>query len=63
VIADSTVTISRDAYHLFGYPTTVVINKNGKIRYYTLGGKINEEAVLKSSSKAGTCDHGLYKKS
>lgn len=47
VIADPAVLISRDTYHLFGYPTTIVIDKQGKIRYYTLGGKINEEAVRK----------------
>jgi peroxiredoxin len=47
VIADPAVAISRDVYHLFGYPTTIVIDKQGKIRYYTLGGKINEEAVRK----------------
>ena len=47
VIADPTLSISREVYHLFGYPTTVVIDQQGKIRYYTLGGKINEEAVRK----------------
>jgi peroxiredoxin len=47
VIADPSLTISRDTYHLFGYPTTVVIDKQGKIRYYSLGGKITEDAVRK----------------
>lgn len=47
VIADPAVAISKEVYHLFGYPTTIVIDKQGKIRYYTLGGKINEEAVRK----------------
>jgi peroxiredoxin len=47
VIADPTTAISGDIYHLFGYPTTIVIDRLGKIRYYTLGGKINEDAVSK----------------
>jgi peroxiredoxin len=47
VIADPTAAISGDIYHLFGYPTTIVIDKLGKIRYYTLGGKITEDAVSK----------------
>lgn len=46
-IADPTSVIGRDIYHLFGYPTTIVIDKTGVIRYYTLGGKINEAAVRK----------------
>lgn len=46
-IADSTSKIVGDTYHLFGYPTTIVIDKTGKIRYYTLGGKISEDAVRK----------------
>jgi peroxiredoxin len=51
VISDPSLAISRDAYHLFGYPTTVVIDRKGKIRYYTLGGKINEEAVSKELNR------------
>jgi len=47
VIADPNLKISRDIYHLFGYPTTVVIDRAGKIRYYSLGGKINEDDVRK----------------
>lgn len=46
-IADPSSTIGRDVFHLFGYPTTIVIDKAGKIRYYTLGGKIDEQAVRK----------------
>jgi peroxiredoxin len=45
VIADPISRICRDTYHLFGYPTTIVIDKQGKIIYYTLGGKIDEQAV------------------
>jgi peroxiredoxin len=46
-IADPNSVIGNKTFHLFGYPTTIVIDKVGKIRYYTLGGKIDEEAVDK----------------
>ncbi|MEJ7558424.1 MAG: TlpA disulfide reductase family protein [Pedobacter sp.] len=46
-IADPNSAIGNKTFHLFGYPTTLVIDKTGKIRYYALGGKINEEAVHK----------------
>lgn len=46
-IADPEYNIVKDTFHLFGYPTTIVIDKEGKIRYYTLGGKIDEAAVRK----------------
>jgi peroxiredoxin len=46
-IADPKSAIGNHVYHLFGYPTTIVIDKLGKIRYYSLGGKIDEAAVRK----------------
>jgi peroxiredoxin len=46
-VADPSSAIGKDVFHLLGYPTTIVIDKTGKIRYYTLGGKIDEQAVRK----------------
>ncbi|WP_165304954.1 TlpA disulfide reductase family protein [Pedobacter sp. SYP-B3415] len=46
-IADPETALSGKTFHVFGYPTTIVIDKYGKIRYYSLGGKITEEAVHK----------------
>ncbi|SDG61220.1 Peroxiredoxin [Pedobacter terrae] len=44
-IADPKAFIAGDVFHILGYPTTIVIDRIGKIRYYSLGGKINEDAV------------------
>lgn len=46
-IADPKAAVSDSVFHLFGYPTTIVIDRTGKIRYYTLGGKIKEADVRK----------------
>jgi peroxiredoxin len=41
-IADKASGINKGIYHVFGFPTTLVIDKQGKIRYYTLGGSTSE---------------------
>ncbi|RZJ74603.1 MAG: TlpA family protein disulfide reductase [Flavobacterium sp.] len=44
-IADPKAFLAGDVFHVLGYPTTIVIDRAGKIRYYSLGGKIDENAV------------------
>ncbi|WP_316795160.1 TlpA disulfide reductase family protein [Pedobacter agri] len=44
-IADPKSDLATDVFHVLGYPTTIVIDRTGKIRYYSLGGKIDERAV------------------
>jgi len=44
-IADPKSALGGNVFHILGYPTTIVIDRTGKIRYYCLGGKIDENAV------------------
>lgn len=46
-IPDPEAILSDKTFHVLGYPTTIVIDRAGVIRYYTLGGKIKEEDVRK----------------
>ncbi len=46
-IADPDASLSNQRFHVLGYPTTMVIDRQGKISYYSLGGKILEDAVRK----------------
>jgi len=50
-IADPKSVLAADVFHILGYPTTIVIDRTGKIRHYSLGGKIDEEAVRLDFSK------------
>lgn len=42
-IADPAFLICQKKYNISGYPTTVIINKNGKIRFYSTGGKVPQQ--------------------
>jgi len=44
-IADPKSALGGEVFHILGYPTTIIIDRNGIIRYYSLGGKIDENAV------------------
>lgn len=44
-IADPKSAICKDVYRVFGFPTTIVVDKTGKIQYYSLGGMTSEAAV------------------
>ena len=50
-IADPKSAICKDIYRVFGFPTTIVIDKTGRIQYYSLGGMVSEEAVDKALHK------------
>jgi len=47
-IADPKSAICKDIYRVFGFPTTIVVDKMGKIQYYSLGGMTSEAAVDKA---------------
>ncbi|HTI59118.1 TlpA disulfide reductase family protein [Mucilaginibacter sp.] len=46
-IADPKSAICKNVYRVFGFPTTIVVDKTGKIQYYSLGGMTSEAAVDK----------------
>lgn len=48
MLPDTQATISDKTFHVFGYPTTIVIDKAGMIRSYTLDGKIKEKEVRRA---------------
>ena len=50
-VADPQAGIAKDVFHVFGYPTTIILDRNGIIRYYSLGGKIDENAVRAEFAK------------
>lgn len=47
-IADPKSVLCKDIYRVFGFPTTIVVDKMGKIQYYSLGGMTSEAAVDKA---------------
>lgn len=42
-IADPAFLICQKKYDIRGYPTTIIIDKNGKIRFYSVGGKVPQQ--------------------
>jgi len=46
-IADPASAVCKDVYRVLGFPTTIVIGRDGRIQYYTLGGRVTEDAASK----------------
>jgi len=42
-IADPAFSTCQKEYNIYSYPTTIIIDKNGKIRFYSVGGKVPQE--------------------